>query len=794
MAYSSNIKSLIDNTLCGIEIENLRTTNKGCLSEQPHPKGFGSPLFNPHFTKDFAEAQVETITSPFASPKKALQELENLMAYAHQQLNQELFWPIAMPCRLPTYNDSFIADFGATNEGERKWLYRKGLQQRYGHQVQLICGLHYNFSIQDEWLKKEYHQLNPAISYRDFVSSRYLNLMRNFIERSYLLVYLFGASPNIDESYKPIKKNHPYATSLRMSPFGYHSPYQCHLDISYQDIEHFIHSFERELNTPCRAFSHIEQQINTNVLQTENELYVPIRAKNHIESRLGALKAIKNKGITYVEVRTLDLNPFEPAGVALDDLEFLHLFLIDCFLREKKTLSKQAIKNARRNQHHIALEGRKPGVKLSNQKAFKTQALAILEQVKETALLFGLEHLVQKQIEKINNPHLTTSAQVLAKTNTSKSFLNFGLKYARQHHRYFQNYPQDEQRNNQLQKEAHDSLIEQDIADAKARYTLPGYEGLEKSTQAVIREALKQNIHVEVLDAVENFIRLTKGSHQEVIKEATKTRLDHYISPLIMENKIISKQLLNEANLFTPKGASFTSFEEALRAYPSFEKIKIVVKPNTTNFGIAVYFIEPHSRGEYEMALQSAFQHGSRVIVEEYFSGEEYRFLVIGEEVVGIIKRVPANVVGNGIDTIKNLVEKKNKDPRSYKDAKTAIYLSEIELYYLSLQQLSPKSVPKEGEQIFLRHNSNVSTGGDSIDMTDEMHPQFRTIALQAARAGQAQICGVDIMIVNNQKPPSPTNYRIIEINHNPALLVHEFPIRGQPRNTAKPLLKLLGF
>lgn len=785
----SDLKDLIKGTYCGLELETLRVNQKGSISLAPHPKELGSPLFNPLITKDFAEAQIEYTTPKCKSHQKAIRYLEELLAYTTKHMGKEFLWPLAMPPVCDHLNSSLIAQFGSTEEARKKHLYRLGLMHRYGTHVQLIAGLHYNFSFPKAFFIADYHKHSQSLSLQDFISERYLHIMRNFTRYTYLLVYLLGASPTHDTSYPSIRKRYPFATSLRMSPFGYHSPFQCSLGVSYNSLKAFFSSFEKELSTPCKRFGSIEEQLNDHILQTESELYVPIRAKGNIDCESATLLAIKRCGISYLEVRTLDLNPFEMAKVQKKDLDFLRLFLIYCLIKPSPQQSHQDVLEARYNQHHIALYGRKPHVRLKNKKSFKKEALKILSEMLTIAKILKQESCVWTQIAKINDSSLCYSEQI-----ASKPFLEFGLQQAKNHQTFFQNYPLKTSRYHTLSLIAQKSLLKQQRADAKARFHLKGYEDLEKSTQALIREALFRKLSVEVLDPKENFISITKGSHKEYIKEATKTARDSYMTALIMEHKAISKKILNDNHLSTPKGLFFTDLPSALEAYTNFQNAKCVIKPNTTNFGIGVHIINAHEPLLYQRYVKDAFTYSSGVVIEHFQKGEEYRFLVIDHKVIGVVQRIPANVTGDGKKSIRALVKQKNKDPLSYKDQKTRIQLGEKEKKCLAEQNLTLNTVLPKGRQVFLRHNSNISTGGDAIDRTDEVHQGYCLLAIKAAKAAQAMICGVDIIIEKIDQTPHPSNYSIIEINYNPMLALHEFPIKGKPRNTAKPLLDFLGF
>ncbi|MBM9547102.1 bifunctional glutamate--cysteine ligase GshA/glutathione synthetase GshB [Leptospira sp. 201903074] len=325
-----------------------------------------------------------------------------------------------------------------------------------------------------------------------------------------------------------------------------------------------------------------------------------------------------------------------------------------------------------------------------------------------------------------------------------------------------------------------------------------GYEDLEISTQIIIRDALARGIQIEMVDRKENFIRLKQGNHIEFVKEASKTRLDSLMTYLVMENKIASKLVLDEAGIRVPVGRNYSSLEDTLKDYEFFLDKKKVIKPVTTNFGLGIGISNPgDSLEKFTNFVQIALGLSSSIIIEEFIEGPEYRFLVLGEAVVAVCNRVPANVVGDGKSSIRQLIAKKNEDPRRGEGHKTAlekIQMSEVELTILKDQGLDFDSIPEPGKQIFLRKNSNISTGGDSLDVTELVHPEFKSIAIAAAKAAGAVICGIDIISSKIESKPDPKTYAILEINFNPVLYIHEFPYSGKPRFVGDKILDLLGF
>lgn len=327
-------------------------------------------------------------------------------------------------------------------------------------------------------------------------------------------------------------------------------------------------------------------------------------------------------------------------------------------------------------------------------------------------------------------------------------------------------------------------------------YALGGYEDLEISTQILIRAALNRGIEVDVLDRVAQFLKLQKDGRTEYVKQATKTSRDSYITFLIMEDKSVTKQFLQSAGLRVPEGRTFDDPEVALQFCRSAPWGQLVIKPSTTNFGVGITVVESDKEfSVLEPAISLAFSHADRVLVEEFVEGEEYRFLVVDFDAIAVCKRLPANVVGDGRSTVLDLVEIKNRDPRrgvGHVTPLEKIQLGETELRVLQEEYgCGAELVPKNGEAIFLRRNSNISTGGDSIDCTDDVNRYYKDVAQKAAACVDAKICGVDLIIPNAS---AEGLYSILELNFNPVLYIHDYPYEGKNRRVGENILDALGF
>lgn len=799
----------------GLEREVLRVNEKGEISQKDHPKSLGSTLTNEFITTDFAEAQIELITPPFNSETKCIDFLEKLHVFVSKNLDNELLWPFSMPARLLNEKKIKIAKYGSSAKGKKKELYRIGLAERYGKKMQTVSGTHYNFSFSEKFWDFMYKKFDHKSARQDFINDSYLKLARNFLRFSWLNSYLFGASPAIDKTY--CKRGRfltkrlnwhtcygPHATSLRMSEVGYYSKVQAQLAVSFDSLESYIHDLNLELTTPSAQYKGLKG-LNENILQIANEHYSRVRVKQPPLEGETPLCALAKRGVKYIEVRAVDINPFSPSGLLEDQLCFLHLFVIYCLLKESKTLSKSQQKALTQNQNKVGVYGRKPGLKLNKEGKevyLKTWGEEILKDMQKVAELLDRAHKVTKyseslkhQFEKLENPEKTPSAQIMQELKREKiSFLKYGLKLAKKHRAFYEKAKLPASEEERFENSVKKSLLEQEKIEIWDEVFLDGYEDMEVSTQILMKEALKRGVTVEVLDRHDNFLRLSKGRKSEIIKQATKTSKDSYITFLIMENKGVSKIVLDENGIKVPKGKTITSQQEGEELYVQFKNSEIIVKPVHTNFGIGVSKVEKNSLAVFKSALKEAFSHGPSVIVEEFVKGEEYRLLVVDNKCIAVTYRIPSNVEGDGIHTIKQLIALKNEDPKNYKIKKYYGRLGEAEKAKLKSQRLTPKSIPKKGEVIFLRDNSNVSTGGDAIDMTDEMHDSYKKLAVKAAHAANAKICGVDMMIKDLKTPATNNNYGIIEINFNPVITMHNFPYRGKNRHVEKAVLDFLGF
>ena len=375
--------------LRGVEKESLRTTPEGRLALTPHPAALGSALTHPHITTDFSESQIELITGVHPSVSACLDELTQLQQVTTLALGDEMLWASSMPCGLPEDESIPIGQYGSSHVGRAKSVYRMGLGHRYGRRMQTISGIHYNWSL-------------PGVS-----SEAYFGLIRNFRRHAFLLLYLFGASPAVCSTFvagrvhqlKALNQTTlylPYATSLRMGRLGYQSDAQTGLAVSYNSLADYLKALQTAMQQPYPAYEAIGvrspqgdyRQLSTSLLQIENEFYGTIRPKRVLRTGERPVHALRERGVEYVEVRLMDLDPFETVGIQTQTMRFLDVFLVHCLTSHSPTDTPEEIAALGRNQHKVAERGREPGLTLergSGSVVLTTWAAEILSDLRPIA-------------------------------------------------------------------------------------------------------------------------------------------------------------------------------------------------------------------------------------------------------------------------------------------------------------------------------------------------------------------------------------------------------------------------
>ena len=463
---------------CGVEKESLRSVPGGGLALTPHPAALGSALTHPSITTDFSESQLELVTGVHDTTAAALDELTQIHQFTYramQAVGDEMLWVSSMPCGLPTDETIPVARFGSSNVGRAKSVYRLGLSHRYGRRMQTISGIHYNWSF-------------PGVS-----NEAYFGLIRNFRRQAFLLLYLFGASPAVCSTFVAGRQHElqklneqtmymPHGTSLRMGRLGYQSDAQASLAVSYNSLEGYAASLQDALTRGYPAYEKVGiqnpggdyNQLATSLLQIENEFYGTIRPKRVIQSGERPLHALRERGVEYIEVRLMDLDPFEPVGINAQTMRFLDVFLLHCLLSDSAPDSPAEIAALARNQHATAARGREPGLMLErgNEQLLLVQwGLDIVAQCEPIAKALDtahgtLEYSAALAAAKVglNDASTLPSARVLAvmATDHNNSFVQFIRAQSEKTRTLLRSLPFSE-----AQQKHFEALSKQSIADQK---------------------------------------------------------------------------------------------------------------------------------------------------------------------------------------------------------------------------------------------------------------------------------------------------------------------------------------
>ena len=488
---------LLQGGLKGVEKESLRVNEDGSVALTTHPKAWGSPLTHPSITTDYSEALTELVTPAFAETSMVHEYLTSLHQYLYENmLPGELLWSASMPCAVGDDQAIPIAEYGTSNIGRMKHVYRVGLDYRYGRRMQAIAGVHFNYSAPRELWEVLQEEQDDAGSLRDFIDEQYFGLIRNFRRTGWLVPFLFGNSPAVCKSFLGGRTTRfkefdrgthylPYATSLRMSDIGYKNKNQSALNVSYNDLDSYVSSLRRAIRTPYPEYEAIGVkdgddylQLNTNVLQIENEYYSFVRPKRTTESGEKPSAALRDRGVEYVEIRALDVNAFSPVGLSSEQMHFMEAFLLFNLLEPSPALTDAEQHEIEYNELTVALRGRQPDLTLQHRQAPKllsSWVKEILDCVHEvaTALDNGTgetrySDAVDQQRAALANYDLLPSAVMLdGMSRASLPFAKYALALSSDHRNYFSENGLSEEMRTELKALAEKSLVEQQrIEDA----------------------------------------------------------------------------------------------------------------------------------------------------------------------------------------------------------------------------------------------------------------------------------------------------------------------------------------
>ena len=453
--------------LKGVEKESLRVTPRGRIAQTPHPRMLGSALTNEHITTDYSEALIELVTPPFAQTWELVQYLCDLHQFVYRHLGEELLWATSMPCAIEGDESIPIAQYGKSNVGTMKTVYRRGLGHRYGRVMQAISGVHFNYSFPEEFWPVLADLLESRDAGQDLRSDAYFALLRNYRRHGWIVLYLFGNSPAICPSFlqgravdwlEPLEPGSlyaPHATSLRMSDLGYRNKNQAKVSVSVNSLEHYVRDLTHAITTPEPEYQKIGvkvdgeyRQLNANLLQIENEYYSYIRPKRVTLSGERPTKALTRGGVQYVEMRSLDVSAFDPVGVNQMKLRFLEAFAAYCVLAPSPPIEPAEQVELDGNHAIVAREGRRPGLTLrrdGRNLSLRDWAGEIVDSMRAVCELLDegdpqrhYSAALEVQAAKVRELALTPAARSLEEMRTNEeSYFNFALRMSKLHKSYF---------------------------------------------------------------------------------------------------------------------------------------------------------------------------------------------------------------------------------------------------------------------------------------------------------------------------------------------------------------------
>lgn len=597
----------------GLEKESQRVTADGAIVTTPHPAVFGNRRYHPYIQTDFAESQLELITPPTKKLEDTFRWLSAIHEVVQRSLpEEEYIFPLSMPAGLPAEEQIRVAQL----DNPEDVAYREYLVKIYGKNKQMVSGIHYNFQLSPDLITRLFRLQNEYQSAVDFQNDLYLKMAKNFLRYQWILLYLLAATPTVESAYfkdgSPLAKGQ-FVRSLRSSQYGYVNDPE--INVSFDSVEKYVES--------------LEHWVSTGKLIAEKEFYSNVRLR-------GAKKAREflTTGIQYLEFRLFDLNPFEIYGISLKDAKFIHVFALFMIWMDH-TADQEEVELGKARLAEVAFEHplEKTAYAVEGELVL-LELLSMLEQIGAEPELF---EIVKEKLTQFTDPSKTVAGRLVRAIEQAGSDQQLGAQLAQQYK-----------------------------AQAFERfYALSAFDNMELSTQALLFDVIQKGIHTEILDENDQFLCLKHGDHIEYVKNGNMTSHDSYISPLIMENKVVTKKVLQKAGFNVPQSVEFTSLEKAVASYALFENRAVVIKPKSTNYGLGITIFQQgvQNREDFAKALEIAFREDKEVMVEDYLVGTEYRFFVLGDETLAVLLRVPANVVGDGVHSVAELVAMKNDHP-----------------------------------------------------------------------------------------------------------------------------------
>ena len=489
---NSDTEEALATSKIGLEKESLRVLPEGGIAQTSHPTAWGSPLTHPMITTDFSEALAELVTPPCDSVTEVIQSLDDIQNFIYRSLDNEILWATSMPCVVAGETSIPLARYGSSNAAQMKTAYRRGLGLRYGRAMQVIAGVHFNYSFSDDFWQRYQQLLENNAPQQDFISEQYMGLIRNLLRFGWLVPYLFGASPAVCKSFLSGQRTmlqefnnntyyEPYATSLRLGDIGYQNNKEdlAGIKACYDSLDAYTESMQCAINTPYSGYEEIGvkvegeyQQLNANILQIENEYYSTVRPKQILQGNEKPSVALKKRGVAYVELRSVDVNAFDPHGINVDQLHFLEVLMLFCLLEESPALSESEIDAIDENLVLVAHKGRQPGLDLrrgDEKISLQDWASELCNAMKPVASLLDRANYcenyfssVKSQIASVFDPELTPSARMLAEMRENdEGFFHHAQRMSKHHYHYYKTHALSENKIQFFEDAAKKSLEKQ---------------------------------------------------------------------------------------------------------------------------------------------------------------------------------------------------------------------------------------------------------------------------------------------------------------------------------------------
>ena len=482
--------SLLADSKIGLEKEALRVDKNGTISLKMHPSIFGSALTNKYITTDYSESLIEVVTPPCDSHKEALNYLENIIGFIYRGLDEEYLWPASMPCIIAGDKSIPIAYYGTSNAARMKTTYRRGLGNRYGRVMQVISGIHFNYSFSNKFWESYKDYKNKQTTIMDFKSEQYFCISRNLLRNDWLIAYLFGCSPAVCKSYLSGKKTkmesfdeytyyERYATSLRMGDIGYQNNKEedMGVHVDYNSLENYSNSLDKAIKTESKEYQKIGvhsdgyyKQINANTLQIENEYYSSVRPKSDSSLKTRPSVALKKSGVEYIELRSIDNNIFSNSGIDLCQMHFIELLIIHSLFGGESEISENEYYDIKNNLKKVAHDGRNKKLKLKlagKEIEINLAVEKILIEIMKIAKILDkfsntkkYQDCVKEQEKKLHNNDILPSNLVINEMqNKNYSFYELCMDNIWKQKDYFHNMKENKDIIRILEKETGESIL-----------------------------------------------------------------------------------------------------------------------------------------------------------------------------------------------------------------------------------------------------------------------------------------------------------------------------------------------